>query len=184
MKKSLKAKKIAVFIIIFLIFVSFVSKGKSASRTITVNKAYHLLFVKEGDEIQLVIPVCIGKGGKSRTPTGTFTIINIIHNPNWYFEGKTYEPYIEDKENGLGICWMGISLSGYGLHGTNEPFSPGRNFSHGCVRMNNSDVSKLSAISFIGESVEIKEGEGDEIAKHLEGVNILYDIENILGGTK
>ncbi len=184
MKNNRKIKKIIVFIILLIILTSVAPISKSVARTIVVNKAYRLLFVMEDSEIQQVIPVCIGKGGESETPTGTFAIINIIHNPNWYFEGKTYKPYVEDKENGLGICWMGISLSGYGLHGTNEPLSPGKNLSHGCVRMNNSDVEKLSKISFVGESVEIREGENDIIAKHLEGIHILYNIENILGESK
>lgn len=174
-----KTKKIIVFIIVLFIFIGFGS-SKGMSRSIYINKAYHLLFVKEGSSFQQIVPVCIGKGEKSKTPTGTFTIVSIVHNPNWYFEGRTYKPYIEDKKNGLGVCWMGLSISGYGVHGTNAPFSPGRNLSHGCIRMNNTDIEKVSAISFLGEKVEIKDGEDDAIAKHLKAVNMLYDIENVL----
>jgi hypothetical protein len=77
---------------------------------------------------------------------------------------------------------MGISKPSYGFHGTNEPFSPGMNLSHGCVRMNNSDVTKLADISFIGEKVEIREGSQDNLSKHLEAITILYNINNILKG--
>jgi hypothetical protein len=75
---------------------------------------------------------------------------------------------------------MGISKPSYGLHGTNEPFSPGMNLSHGCVRMNNSDVLKLGDSSFIGESVEIRDGSDDNLAKHLKTITIIYNIENFL----
>ena len=151
---------------------------------ITVNKAYHLLFVEKDGNIVKTIPVTIGKGGDSETPVGEFTITSIVHNPNWYFNGKVYPPYVQDPENGLGVCWMRISLPSYGLHGTNEPLSPGRNRSHGCVRMNNTDVSGLSEISFIGEGVKIEEGKQNEIAEHLKGINLLYDIENLLENAK
>lgn len=181
MRKNIK--KIIVFIIVLFVFMGF-SSSKGASKSIYVNKAYHLLFVKESSSFQKVVPVCTGKGRDEETPTGTFTIVSIIHNPNWYFEGKTYKPYIEDEKNGLGICWMGLSISGYGVHGTNAPFSPGRNLSHGCVRMNNTDIEKISSISFLGEKVEIKNGNNDTIAKHLKAINMLYDIENVLKEAK
>jgi lipoprotein-anchoring transpeptidase ErfK/SrfK len=169
---------------LFVICAIIISTGfaYASQRYIVVNKAYHLLFVEENEKIVKIVPVTIGKGGESETPVGTFTIRSIVHNPNWYFNGKAYKPYIEDYENGLGVCWMGLSLPSYGLHGTNEPFSPGRDRSHGCVRMNNKDISMLSQISFIGEEVRIEEGAQDSIAKHLKSINLLYDIENLLGG--
>ncbi len=184
MKKDIKKIIVFIFIIILFVFASF-SRSDGISKSIYVNKSYHLLFVKEGSSFLQVVPVCTGKGGENeKTPTGTFTIISIVHNPNWYFEGKTYKPYIEDEKNGLGVCWMGLSISGYGIHGTNAPFSPGRNLSHGCVRMNNTDIEKISSISFLGEKVEIKNGNNDAIAKHLEAINMLYDIENVLKEAK
>ncbi|MGB9694537.1 MAG: L,D-transpeptidase [Caldisericaceae bacterium] len=177
MKKILLA-----LIVISIILMPQLALG--STQKIVVNKAYHLLYVESGSNIDRVIPVCIGEGGESETPTGQYTIASIVKNPTWYFEGKTYSPYIYDKGNGLGVVWMGISLPSYGLHGTNEPFSIGGNFSHGCVRMENTDVQFLSSISFIGENVEIKEGTGDQIAKHLKTINALYSLMNVLNGAK
>jgi lipoprotein-anchoring transpeptidase ErfK/SrfK len=169
-------------LVVAFVFSSASSTLASNNYSIVVNKSYHLLFVKDGSKIIKTIPVTIGKGGDSETPVGTFAIKSIVHNPNWYFNGKVYPPYNQSPENGLGVCWMGISLPSYGIHGTNEPFSPGRNRSHGCVRMNNNDIRFLSSISFIGETVKIENGKNDAIAAHLKAINLLYDIENFLGG--
>ncbi len=177
-------KKTTFVLLIVFIALSGIGIAGASSRRIVVNKAYHLLFVEQNGGIEKIIPVTIGKGGDSETPVGEFSITSIVHNPNWYFNGKTYKPYTEDPENGLGVCWMGISLPSYGLHGTNEPFSPGRNRSHGCVRMNNKDVTYLSQISFIGEEVKIEEGKHGEVSQHLKGINLLYDVENILKNSK
>jgi hypothetical protein len=46
--------------------------------------------------------------------------------------------------------------------------------------MNNSDVLKLGDSSFIGESVEIRDGSDDNLAKHLKTITIIYNIENFL----
>ncbi len=175
-------KKILAFLITGLIIMSINLKAKGENNfTIVVNKAYHLLFVENGSKIVRTIPVTIGKGGESETPTGTFSIVSIVRNPKWYFNGKVYPPYIDDPKNGLGVCWIGISLPSYGIHGTNEPFSPGRNRSHGCVRMNNNDILYLSKNSFIGEKVIIEEeSKNDPLTLHLKKINLLYDLENII----
>lgn len=34
----------------------------------------------------------------------------------------------------VGTRWMGLSIPGYGIHGTNEPKSIGKAASHGCIR--------------------------------------------------
>jgi lipoprotein-anchoring transpeptidase ErfK/SrfK len=175
-------KTVLILTVLALILLPGVSLASSTK--ITINKAYHLLCVEDSSNTELVIPVCIGEGGASETPTGSYTIVNIVNNPKWYFEGKIYAPFYTDKENGLGVVWMGISLPSYGLHGTSEPFSIGGNLSHGCVRMENTDVQKLSKISFVGESVEIKEGTNDSIAKNLRSINAIYAITNVLKGSK
>ncbi len=158
--------------------------ANAASEYIIVNKSYHLLFVIKNQTVTETIPVTIGSGGENKTPAGEFKITSRVLNPKWYFEGKVYPPYVKDPKNGLGMCWMGISLPSYGIHGTNEPFSPGRNRSHGCVRMNNKDILNLCKESFIGETVKIEEGEQNGISQSLKAVNLIYDIENVIKNSK
>jgi hypothetical protein len=48
-----------------------------------------------------------------------------------------------------------LSLHGYGIHGTNNPGSIGKNASHGCVRMRNHDVEELFGMVAVGDQVEL-----------------------------
>ncbi len=73
------------------------------------------------------------------TPTGTFTVVNKQVNPGG--------PY--------GTRWLGLSRRGYGIHGTNDPSSIGKNASNGCVRMFNEDVEALFDIVPVGTVVRI-----------------------------
>lgn len=50
---------------------------------------------------------------------------------------------------------MGLSKPHYGIHGTNNPSSIGKNVSHGCIRMYNRDVLELASKVPIGTKVVI-----------------------------
>jgi len=50
---------------------------------------------------------------------------------------------------------MGIDFPGYGLHGTTDPKSLGKQVTQGCVRLSNSDVEELYTIVPIGTEVVI-----------------------------
>jgi hypothetical protein len=50
---------------------------------------------------------------------------------------------------------MGLSLKRFGIHGTNEPRSIGRNASHGCIRMRNRDAEELFELVRVGDTVEV-----------------------------
>ena len=45
--------------------------------------------------------------------------------------------------NPVGTAWMGLSLSGYGIHGTPDSEAIGRTESHGCIRLANWDAQRL-----------------------------------------
>jgi LysM repeat protein len=72
-------------------------------------------------------PVGIGKM-LTQTPAGEFVIVNREPNPGG--------PY--------GAMWLSLSKQGYGIHGTNDPSSIGKQVSKGCVRMHNRDVLELA----------------------------------------
>ena len=79
--------------------------------------------------------------GKPTTPTpiGSFTIVNKQIDPGG--------PY--------GTRWLGLSIRGYGIHGTNNPASIGTAASNGCIRMYNEDVEALFNITSVGTPVRI-----------------------------
>ncbi|HEY6843216.1 MAG TPA: L,D-transpeptidase, partial [Thermoanaerobaculia bacterium] len=44
---------------------------------------------------------------------------------------------------------------GYGIHGTDEPDKIGQSVSHGCVRLGDTDIANLYAMSNVGDTVII-----------------------------
>ncbi|MBC8551870.1 MAG: L,D-transpeptidase family protein, partial [Candidatus Brocadiales bacterium] len=88
-------------------------------------------------------PVGIGKSNK--TPVGEFIVDNKLINPTWYAPDGVY-PYGHPK-NVLGTRWIGFEdrndLYGYGIHGTADPDSIGKDMSNGCIRMRNENVEEL-----------------------------------------
>ena len=46
-------------------------------------------------------------------------------------------------DNPLGPFWMTIGSTSYGIHGTNNPWSIGREATHGCVRLYNDEIERL-----------------------------------------
>jgi L,D-transpeptidase ErfK/SrfK len=72
-------------------------------------------------------PVGIGKM-LTQTPIGNYVIVNREPNPGG--------PY--------GVMWLSLSKLGYGIHGTNNPSSIGKQVSKGCIRMQNRDVLELA----------------------------------------
>jgi L,D-transpeptidase ErfK/SrfK len=48
-------------------------------------------------------------------------------------------------DNPLGDHWMTIGATSYGIHGTNNPWSIGREATHGCIRLYNDEIARLFA---------------------------------------
>ncbi len=101
----------------------------------------------------------------SPSPAGTFTIMTRIPRPTYYHPGVVIGP---GARNPLGTRWIGLSVKGFGIHGTNVPRSIGRAASHGCIRMRNSDVEDLFTRVKVGDVVELA-GERTELVAQLFG---------------
>jgi lipoprotein-anchoring transpeptidase ErfK/SrfK len=56
----------------------------------------------------------------------------------------------------VGLAWIGLSLPGYGIHGTPHPERIGRTESHGCFRLTNWDALYLLRLVRIGIPVEVE----------------------------
>lgn len=123
---------------------------------ISTNK--HQLKLYDGNRLIKVYPIAVGKL-LTPTPSGTYTIINKQNNPGGAF----------------GVLWMGLSKPHYGIHGTNNPSSIGRNVSHGCIRMYNHDVIELSSMVSVGTSVYIHEWDYKKV-RSLSSANRKIDI--------
>ena len=114
------------------------------------------LYVYQNNILQASYPVAIGKQGWE-TPTGKFTVINMVENPAWENPlNSSKEVILPGLENPLGERWIGFWTDGkdeIGFHGTYKRDSVGKAVSHGCVRMYNEDVKKLYNFVKIGTPV-------------------------------
>ena len=94
------------------------------------------------------------------TPAGRFQIVVKWKDPWWY--PPTYDswarglkPVPPGPDNPLGTRWMGLSVPGVGIHGTDEPSSIGYSASHGCIRMQVPDAEWLFNHVSVGTTVFI-----------------------------
>ncbi|MFQ5429967.1 MAG: L,D-transpeptidase family protein [Phycisphaerae bacterium] len=103
----------------------------------------------------------IARAGVSR-PTGRCTVASIAMNPKYLFRPEQW-PEVKTVHRRLvippgprspvGVCWIGLSLKGYGLHGTPRPDLIGKTGSHGCIRLTNWDVLRLARMIRVGTPV-------------------------------
>lgn len=123
-------------------------------RRIVVSIPDRKLAIIENGRVVREYPVAVG-APVSPSPRGEFKIINRIPHPTYYAPGTSQPVVPPGKDNPLGTRWLGLSLKGYGIHGTNAPRSIGRRASHGCIRMRNRDVEELFELVRAGDAVEL-----------------------------
>ena len=91
---------------------------------------------------------------------GEFVIDVRQEQPDWQKPGQPVVPY-GDPENPLGDRWLGFrdtpEYQGFGIHGTHDPDSIGKQESQGCIRLRNEDVIFLYRIVPMGTKVYIRE---------------------------
>lgn len=126
-------------------------KMVTAKFSVVVDKSQNMLLLKQNEEVLKTYRV--STGANNSTPTGTFKIVNKLVNPVWYSAGAVVPP--DSPENILGSRWLGISKPGYGMHGTSDPASIGKQVTAGCIRMSNPEAEELYTILPEGTEVTI-----------------------------
>lgn len=116
-----------------------------------VDKSQNTLLLKSGDEV--IKTYVVATGINNSTPIGTFHIVNKIINPTWYKNGQAIAP--NSPQNILGTRWIGFDLESYGIHGTTDTTSLGKQATQGCVRMRNEDVEELYIFLPSGSEVTV-----------------------------
>jgi lipoprotein-anchoring transpeptidase ErfK/SrfK len=126
---------------------------------ITIDRGANRLTLYDGAKVVRTFPVATGQAIYP-TPTGTFHIVVMQRDPWWYPPtydswAKGLKPVPPGPNNPLGTRWMGLSVPGVGIHGTDEPSSIGYSESHGCVRMQVPDAEWLFDHVKVGTTVHI-----------------------------
>jgi L,D-transpeptidase ErfK/SrfK len=120
---------------------------------LVINIPQRMLFVVAGGRAQLAFPAGLGRRSWP-TPVGPFTILTKEIDPTWdvpisiqrEMERAGRAPISKvapGPANPLGDRWLGSSLPGIGVHGTNAPASIYHHQTHGCVRLHPDDIRTL-----------------------------------------
>lgn len=120
---------------------------------IVINIPQRMLFYFKERRLVRSFPVGLGRHDWP-TPTGPFKIVEKEKNPNWDVptsiqeemrrEGKAVKTCVPPgPDNPLGKHWLGLSIGGYGIHGTIAPKSIYQFQTHGCVRAHADDIAQL-----------------------------------------
>ncbi|MFA4888078.1 MAG: L,D-transpeptidase family protein [Candidatus Omnitrophota bacterium] len=120
---------------------------------VLVDKSQNILILESGGEVIKVYIVSTGMNNS--TPVGNFKITDKIVNPPWFKPGEPEPIPPGSPENILGTRWLQLDIPSYGIHGTTDPKSLGKQVTQGCVRMANADVEELYAIVPVGTEVTI-----------------------------
>ena len=134
------------------------------TRYILISIPDRRLALVDNGQVVRIYSIAVG-AERTPSPEGNFTVISHVADPTWTHEGKVVGP---GKNNPVGSRWMGLSLKGYGIHGTNAPRSIGKAASHGCFRMKKKDIEELFTLVRVGDTVAVR-GQRDELVSQVFG---------------
>ena len=136
---------------------------------IHVYLAEHVLeVVDETGRVLLHCPVSIARMVEKR-PVGELHVVVVAPDPNYTFDPAVFPEVPEAQElgrkliippgpnNPVGVAWIGLDRTGYGIHGTPDPEKVGRTESHGCFRLANWDARTLLKLVWVGLPVMVDE---------------------------
>ena len=95
-------------------------------------------------------------------PLGRWKVQGVARNPDFAYNPDLFWDVPDSAEkqrlppgpNGpVGVAWIDLNKPHYGIHGTPEPQTIGRAQSHGCVRLTNWDVARLTQMVKPGAQV-------------------------------
>jgi lipoprotein-anchoring transpeptidase ErfK/SrfK len=126
-------------------------QARNNDMVVNVDLGGKTVTVTKDDQVVVTTPVAIG-AGDTPTPAGTFYVTDFVKSdPN-----GDYGPFA------FGLSGHSEKLTEFaggdgqiGVHGTNQPSSIGQAVSHGCIRLPNDVVTKLSTMIPLGTPVVI-----------------------------
>jgi lipoprotein-anchoring transpeptidase ErfK/SrfK len=99
---------------------------------------------------------------REKLPTRSASVAVISENPVYKFSPEMW-PEVKGihqtllippgPRNPVGLCWIGLTLRGVGIHGSPAPEMIGKTGSHGCFRLTNWDALRLAKMVRVGVPV-------------------------------
>ena len=122
-----------------------------APLTLRADLKARMLIVQRGDSTLKTYAVAVGQD-RYPTPVGTFAISKIVWNPSWrpppdaeWAKGKTAKGP-GDPGNPMKVVKIFFQDPDYYIHGTGDVESLGSAASHGCLRMDPTEVADLAKL--------------------------------------
>jgi lipoprotein-anchoring transpeptidase ErfK/SrfK len=103
-----------------------------------------------------------------KRPVGELHVVVVAPNPNYTLDPELFPESPEAKtldhkiilppgpNNPVGVAWIGLDKTGYGIHGSPNPEQIGRTESHGCFRLANWDAEYLLKLVWVGMPVDVE----------------------------
>jgi lipoprotein-anchoring transpeptidase ErfK/SrfK len=103
-----------------------------------------------------------------KRPIGELRVAVLVPDPDYTFDPEIFTESEEGRQlgrrlrippgpnNPVGLAWIGLDRSGYGIHGTPDPEKVGRTESHGCFRLANWNARLLLELAWIGLPVVVE----------------------------
>lgn len=118
----------------------------------------------EKGALMALFPCSIAAEKAHLPPPGEIHVKNFVPHPNYTYKPDNVPPggkaekfiFQPGPNNPVGVAWIGLSLPGYGMHGTPFPEHIGRAESHGCFRLANWNAEKLLKLVDVGTPVVIE----------------------------
>ena len=137
--------------------------GTEKPGTIVIDTPNHFLYLVEGDGRAMRYGIGVGRPGF--TWSGVHAVSAKKEWPDWVppDEMLKRQPYLPHfvaggPGNPLGARALYLGSTIYRIHGSNEPWTIGKNVSSGCIRMRNADVEDLYERVKVGTKVIVSVG--------------------------
>jgi lipoprotein-anchoring transpeptidase ErfK/SrfK len=135
-------------------------QGKEAPGTIVIDTPQHFLYLVGHNGKAMRYGIGVGRPGF--TWSGVHSVTVKKEWPDWTppDEMLRRQPYLPSfmaggPNNPLGARALYLGSTLYRIHGSNEPWTIGRNVSSGCIRMRNTDVIDLYGRVKVGTKVVV-----------------------------
>lgn len=135
------------------------------AKAVRVHLGEKVVRVVDADDRLVALFHCSIAAKREQLPSRDARVAVISHRPDYTFDPAMWPEVkgIDRKlrippgpRNPVGLCWIGLDLPGYGIHGTPNPEMIGKTGSHGCFRLTNWDALRLSEMVRPGTPVKFQ----------------------------
>jgi lipoprotein-anchoring transpeptidase ErfK/SrfK len=131
--------------------------------SIRIDTKSAMLGVFESEKLIAAYPVTVGSA-ELPSPIGEWKVRGVAKLPRFRYDKQMlrhgrrsghFYMLPPGPNSPVGVIWIALNKRGIGLHGTNEPERIGQSASHGCIRLTNWDVVRLTQKVKAGVPVSI-----------------------------